>query len=287
MATPRPYWRGHLRLSLVVVPVRLYAAVSERDKVSFHKIYQPTGERVHYENVTESKGPVDKGRIVKGFEYEKGSYVTFEEEELEKVRLESTKVIDLVQFTKAEEISALYFEKPYFLAPDGKFAIEAYAVIREALRKTESVAIGQVVIARRERIGAIRPCGRGLLLETLRYAYEVRKSEEYFSDLPAGGVDKEQLDLAEHLIKQKTRPFDPKKFHDHYEEALRELVQAKLKHRKLPEIEAPEPTGKVIDLMSALKQSLGERAPGRAKKPATRKPARPRRAAAAKRRKAA
>jgi DNA end-binding protein Ku len=286
MAAPRPYWRGHLRLSLVVVPVRLYAAVSEREKVSFHKIYQPTGERVHYENVTKSEGAVDKARIVKGFEYAKGRYVTFEEEELEKVRLESTKVIDLLQFAKADEISPLHFEKPYFLAPDGKFAVEAYAVIREALRKTGTVAIGQVVISRRERIGAIRPCGRGLLLETLRYGYEVRKAEAYFSDLPAGGVDKEQLELAQHLIAQTTRPFDPSRFHDHYEEALRALVQAKLKHRKLPEIETPEPTGKVIDLMTALKQSLGKRGPGTRKRAAG-KAAKPRGGGPAKRRKAA
>lgn len=257
MAARRAYWTGHLRLSLVVVPVRLFAASSARSKVSFHKIYEPTGERVHYRNVTESRGPVDEDKIVKGFEYAKGRYVTFEEDELDKVRLESRRTIDLMQFAKVGEIAQLYFEKPYFVVPDGDYAVEAYAVIREALRKTGTAAIGQIVLARREHMAAIRPCGRGLLLETLRYAYEVRDGEDYFDGLPAGKVDEDQLELAEHLIARKTQKFDASRFQDHYEKALRELVQAKLKHRKLPEVEEPEPTGKVIDLMTALKQSLG------------------------------
>jgi DNA end-binding protein Ku len=265
---PRPYWSGHLRLSLVVVPIRLYAAASTRDKISFHKIYKPTGERVHYQNVTEKEGPVDSDKIVKGYEYAKGRYVTLEDEELERVRLESTQVIDLVQFAKADEISPLYLDTPYFVAPDGDFAVEAYSVIREALRKTRMAAIGQLVVARREHVAALRPCGRGMLLETLRYAYEVRKAEDYFADIPAQEVDPEQLELARHLIAQKSKPFDPSKFRDHYEKALRELVEAKLKHRDLPEIAEPRPTGNVIDLMSALKRSLGDgKPPARKSKP--------------------
>ena len=286
MAAPRAYWTGHLRLSLVIVPVRLFAASSERTKVRFHKIYKPTGERVHYQNVTESKGEVDDDDIVKGFEYTKGRYLALEEEELEKVRLESTRTIDLVQFSKVGEIAPMYYNKPYFIAPDGKHAIEAYAVIREALRKTNTTAIGQIVLARREHMVAIRPCGRGMLLETLRYSYEVRKSEEYFSDLPGDKVDDDQLELAQHLIKQKMRKFDASKFHDHYEEALRELVQAKLKHRKLPELEEPKKSAEVIDLMAALKQSLsGKKKPARSagrarkRKPATRSSGRKRKAA--------
>lgn len=275
MASPRAYWTGHLRLSLVVVPVRLFAASSERTKVRFHKIYKPTGERVHYQNVTESKGPVDADDIVKGFEYEKGRYVTFEDEELEKVRLESRRTIDLVQFSKAGEIAPMYYDKPYFVAPDGKYALEAYAVIRDALRASNTTAIGQIVLARREHMAAIRPCGKGMLLETLRYSYEVRDSEDYFEDLPDNKVDDDQLELAQHLIRQKMRKFDPGKFHDHYEEALRELVQAKLKHRKLPELKEPRKSGEVIDLMAALKQSLGEKkGPSRRAAARKRKPAR-------------
>jgi DNA end-binding protein Ku len=275
MASPRAYWTGHLRLSLVIVPVRLFAASSERTKVRFHKIYKPTGERVHYQNVTKTKGEVDADDIVKGFEYTKGRYVTFEEEELEKVRLESRRTIDLVQFSKVGEIAPMYYDKPYFIAPDGEHAIEAYAVIREALRETGTTAIGQIVLARREHMAAIRPCGKGMLLETLRYSYEVRDSEDYFADLPGGKVDEDQLELAQHLVKQKMRKFDASKFHDHYEEALRELVQAKLKHRKLPELEEPKKTAEVIDLMAALKQSLGEKkkpARGAKKAAAKRKP---------------
>lgn len=282
----RAYWRGHLRLSLVTAPVRLYAAVTSSGRIAFHKIHKPTGERVRYQNVVEGVGAVEKQDIAKGYEYEKGRYAIVEEEELERVRLESTKVIDLVQFAGRDELDPLYFDKGYFVAPDGKVGEEAYRVIREALRRDRKVALGQIVLSRRERIAAVRPCGRGLVLDTLRYADEVREAREFFADVEDDAVEPEHLELAREIIKRKTRPFDPGAFHDHYQEALRELVQAKLEGQPPPEPKAPRPAN-VVNLMDALRRSLGDgkeaakRAP---KKPARRpkKKAAPRRKTAAK-----
>jgi DNA end-binding protein Ku len=281
----RAYWKGYLRLSLVTAPVRLYSAVTESGRIAFHKIHKPTGERIHHENVVEGVGEVDKGDIAKGFEYEKGRYVIVEDEELERLRLESAKVIDLVQFSDRDELDPLYFDKGYFVAPDGKVGDEAYRVIREALRRSGKVALGQIVLSRRERIAALRPCGRGLVLDTLRYEYEVREGKDYFEDVEDKGVEQEQLELATQIMDRKTKPFDPERFHDHYQEALRELVQAKLKG-KLPEaVAAPKPTN-VVSLMDALRRSLGEKAEPRSKKPAKKKAA-PKRKAAKKPRKRA
>lgn len=283
----RAYWRGYLRLSLVTAPVRLYSAVTEGGRIAFHKIHKPSGERIHYENVAEGVGEVDKDDIAKGFEYEKGRYVLVEDEELERLRLESTRVIDLVQFAARDELDPLYFDRGYFVAPDGKVGDEAYRVIREALRRAGKVALGQIVLSRRERIAALRPCGRGLVLDTLRYGHEVREGAEYFEDVEDKGVEKEHLELATQIMERKSRPFDPTRFHDHYQEALRELVRAKLKG-KLPEAVAAPKATNVINLMDALKRSLGEKAPAaKGKKKPARKPAPKRKAAARPRKKAA
>lgn len=268
---PRAFWTGNLRLSLVVLPVRLYPATGSARKIGFHKIYEPTGERVHYQDVTESEGPVDKDKIVKGYEYQRGRHVTLADEELERVRLESTRTIDLVQFVESRAVDPLYFDKPYFLAPEGKAAAEAYGVIRDVLAETDKMAIGQVVFRRREHVAAIRPHGRGMLLETLRYQYQVRAADKYFGEIKRHKADKETVELARHLVETRTRAFDPDKFHDHYEEALRELVAAKLKHKKLPELPKQPAKSNVIDLMGALKASLKERRKPRAKAPAKRR----------------
>ena len=275
----RAYWRGYLRLSLVTAPVSLHAAVTSSGRIALHKIHKPSGERIHYENVVEGVGEVDKDDIAKGFEIEKGRYVVVEDEELERLKLESTKTIDLVQFVDRDELDPLYFDKGYFVAPDGKIGDEAYRVIREALRRSGKVALGQVVLSRRERIAALRPCGRGLVLDTLRYGHEVREGKDFFEGIEDAGVEKEHLELATEIMKRKTKAFDPELFHDHYQEALRELVKAKLKG-KLPEpLEAPKATN-VVNLMDALKRSLGDKTKSAPPaKPAKKKPAAKRKAA--------
>ena len=268
----RAFWRGHIRLSLVTAPVRLFSAVSESGRIAFHMIHKPTGERIRHQNVVENAGPVEKEDIAKGFEYEKGRYAIVEEEELERLRLESTKVIDLVQFASRDELDPLFFDRGYFVVPDGKVGEDAYRVIREALRRDRKVGLGQVVLSRRERIAAIRPCGRGLVLDTLRYAYEVREGREFFEDVEDEDVEPEHLELAREIIKRKTKPFDPEAFRDHYQEALRELVKAKLEGKLPPEPkEAPKATN-VVNLMDALRRSLGD-GEAKTKKRAARKPA--------------
>jgi DNA end-binding protein Ku len=253
----RPYWKGHIRLSLVAFPVRLYPAVETAKDVRFHYVHRPTGERVHYQPVVEDRGPVDRDEISKGYEYERDKYVIVENKELERLKLESTHTIELVQFVADAEIDPIFYDRPYFVVPDGKLAEEAYRVVRDALKEARKVAIGQVVLNNKERIVAMRPCGRGLLLETLRYDDEIREAERYFEDVSARPVGGEQLELAEQLINSKTAKFDPAKFKDHYQAALRELVAAKL-HGRLASKEKEKPAGgaKIINLMDALKRSL-------------------------------
>lgn len=257
---PRAYWTGHIRLSLVTFPVRLYAAVSQTEKVSLHKIKRDTGERIRYQDVTESgRDPVDKTDIIKGYEYEKGRYVPIDDEDLDKLRAESSHTIDLVQFTKQKDIDPIYYDRPYFVAPDGKIANEAFITVRDALRLSDKVALGQIVIAGKERIAAIKPCGRGMVLETLRYAYEVREAESYFEAIDEDfRIDKDQLALAEQLIEAKTAPFDPTAFKDTYQEGLLEIIKAKLADEKIEIREERPPPGKVVDIMEALKRSLEE-----------------------------
>lgn len=226
------YWTGHIRLSLVTFPVRLYNAVTQTQKIRLHKYDRGSQQRIHYQNVNEEGDVVEPEDIVKGYEYEKGSFVPVEDKELEKLRIESRHTIDLVQFSPISSIDPIYYDSPYFIAPEGEIAREAYLTLRESLRKTEKVALGQVVLANRERIAAIKPCGKGMIMETLRYNYEVRKAEEYFSDIADETVSKEQLALAEQLIDSKTAPFDPKKFKDKYQEGLQEIINAKIEHRR-------------------------------------------------------
>ena len=254
---PRAYWTGHLRLSLVSLPVRLYSATSGAHRIALHQIHRETGERVRQQLIVPDHGPIERDEITKGYEYERGRYVMLEPEEIEDIKIESKKTIELVQFVDTDEIDPIYYEKPYFVVPDGDLANEAFVVVRDALRAARKVGLGQIVIAGRENIAAIRPCGRGMLMETLRYADEVRESDLYFQDIKDLKADEEQLDLAKELIKRKTKPFDPERFEDHYQVALKELVKAKIEKRPADEPEdAPRRTGNVVNLMDALKRSL-------------------------------
>ena len=251
------FWSGHIRLSLVTFPIRLFPATSSRDKIVLHKYDRDSGQRIHYQNVNEDGELVEPEDIIRGYEYEKGSFVPIKDEEIDNLKLESKHTIELVQFTDLASIDSIYFDVPYYVVPEGNIAQEAYLTLRDALRMSKKVALGQVVLRDKERIVAIKPCGKGLLMETLRYAYEVRQADDYFEDIdPDTHIDEEQLTLAEELISRKTAKFDPRKFKDVYQEGLKEIVNAKLgkhpiRHKKEPPV--PE---KVTNIMDALRRSL-------------------------------
>lgn len=275
----RAYWQGQIRLALVSIPVEIYSATKSGAQISFHQIHEPSGKRIKYEKVAPGVGPVDVDEIVKGFEYEKGEYVLLEQDEIDAVKLESKKTLELTQFVDASDIDVLYYEKPYFVVPADDLAEEAFIVLREALRRTKKVGLGQLALRGREYIVSLKPCGRGMVLETLRYADEVNKAQGYFRDIPDAAPDPELLDLAETLIEKKTGSFDPKEFHDRYVDALRNLIERKkkAKGRKIIEEEGDEKPARgsnVVDLMAALKKSLekpGAAADSGSKKPATKK----------------
>jgi DNA end-binding protein Ku len=254
-AAARPYWTGFLKLSLVTIGVRLYTAATEKERVHFHQIHEPSGERVRQQLVVPGIGPVDRSDIVKGYEYEKGRYVTVDPDDLKRLRLETTDTIDIVEFV--DEIDPIYFDAPYYLVPDGSVAEEGYRVIREALRESGKIAVGQVVIGGHERVIALRPLGDGLLGNSLRYEDEIRKPEDFFGSIAADGADDDQLAIMEQIIARKTRPFDVSKFVDHYQQAVRELIDKKLEG-KLPAQEPERRPAQVINLMDALKRSLAE-----------------------------
>jgi len=272
----RPYWSGQIRLSLVSLPVNIYPALNRSRQIPLHEIYRPTSQRVHHQNIVDG-APVDREDIVKGYEVEKGEYVIIEPGEIKALKIPSKEVLEIVQFVAADEIDAIYYETPYFVVPDGKSGEEAFVIIREVLRQTGKFGVGQLAIGGRERLCAIKPCGTGILLETLRYEDEIRKADPYFEDIKNVKVDKEQLSLAKELIKRKTTSFKPEKFHDHYREALKELIDSKLEHRAPKEVVEEKPAGKVINLMDALRKSLregGTPAPKKSKpKPAHRRKA--------------
>lgn len=280
----RAYWQGQIKLALVSIPVEIYPATKSGAAISFHQIHEPSGKRVRYEKVAPGVGPVDRDEIMKGFEVSKGNYVLLDDEEIEAVKIESRKTLDLVQFVEADEIDVLYYEKPYFVVPADDLAEEAYVVLRDALRQTKKVGLGQLSVRGREQLVSIKPCGRGMVMEVLRYADEVHKAQSYFREIEDTKPDEDLLDLATTLIDKKTAPFKPAEFHNRYVEALERLIEKKRKARGgkriLEDVGEPDrPSGaNVIDLMAALKKSVGEG--GRdaakaasAKKPAARKPA--------------
>ena len=253
---PRANWKGYLRLSLVSCPVLLYPATSEREKISFHQINKQTGNRVRLKRVDEETGEeVPYDDIVKGYEVSKGHYLEVTQEELEAISLESTRTIDIDQFVPKDEIDELYDIRPYYIAPDGKVGADAFAVIRDAIEDMKMVALGRLVLTSREHVIALESRGKGLMGTLLRYPYEVRDEADYFDDIPAAHVTKDMLELARHIVKTKTGHFEPKKFEDHYEEALKELLDKKRKGEKItaPKEHAP---AKVINLMDALRRSV-------------------------------
>ena len=272
-AAARPYWTGFLKLSLVTIAVRLYTATTVKERIRFHMIHEPTGERVRQQLVVPGTGPVERDEVVKGYEYEKGHYVTVEPDDLKRLRLETTDTIDISEFV--DDVDPIYFDAPYYLVPDGSVAEEGYRVIREALRESGKIAIGQVVVGGQERVVAIQPLKTGLLANSLRYEDEIRKPDEFFNTIAADAVDEDELAMMQQIIKRKTRSFDPGKFTDHYQTAVRELIEKKLEG-KLPEKAPERKQAQVINLMDALKRSLAaeEKGSGEAPRRATSRPER-------------
>jgi Ku protein len=255
---PRAYWKGHLRLSLVTCPIELFPATSESEKTHFHQINKKTGHRLRQQMVDETTGKVvekdDKGR---GYELGKGRYVEIDPEELEAVEVESTHTVDIDAFVPAVEIDKRYLNQPYYVVPRGKAGVEAFCVIRDAMKDKDRVAIARIVMAHREHIIALEPLGKGLLGTTLRYAYEVRDEKTYFSDIPTPRIAQDMIKLAEHILDTKAAHFDPKKFSDRYETALRKLVKRKASGKKIEEPESEDKPSNVVNLMEALRRSVG------------------------------
>jgi|SRR6478735_4233576 len=284
----RPVWRGQIRLALVSIPVEIYPATKSGAQIQFHQVHEPTGKRIKYEKVVPGVGAVDKDEIVKGYEVSKGHYVLLDPEEIESVKLESRKTLDLVQFVDDDDIEAMYFEKPYYVVPADDLAEEAYVVLRDALRDANKIGVGQLAMRGQEYVVAIKPCGRGMLMETLRYADEVNKSTGFFRDIGDHKPDPDLLDMASMLIERKAGEFNPAEFHNRYVDALRELIEEKQKSKgekviQDPDADAAPPKGSnVIDLMAALKKSLGDDKSGKGSKPkkATAKKAEPKKAPA-------
>ena len=257
------YWQGQIRLALVSIPVEIYPATRSGAAIQFHQIHAPTGKRVRYEKVVPGVGAVTKDDIRKGFELAKGEYVLLDDDEIEAARIESRKTLELVQFVENGAIDVLYYEKPYFVLPADDLAQQAYGVLRDALRATGKAGLGQISVRGREQLVSVRPCGKGLIMEVLRYADEVTKVQNSFRDIPAVKHDPDLIEMATTLIEKKTAPFKPEAFRDHYIDALQRLIEKKRKagggKRILENVDDGD-SGKranVIDLMAALKKSVG------------------------------
>jgi DNA end-binding protein Ku len=269
----RPTWQGHLRLSLVTCPVALYTATQASGEVHFNLLHKDTHNRIRMIPTDPEKGPVERKDLVKGYEYEKDSYIVVTQDEIDSVRLESTRVIDIERFVDAADIDRLYWDNPYYMVPDGKLALDAFSVIRDAMGKTGKIALARVVMHQRERLLGLEPRGKGLVAWSLRSNKEVRDVGDYFDDIPAHKGDKEMVAIAEKIIEQKEGPFDPSKFNDRYEDALRDLIAEKRKGKgRTVKAEEPEDTN-VVDLMAALRKSLEAKGGGAAKKAAPKKAA--------------
>jgi DNA end-binding protein Ku len=255
----RPIWSGNLRLALVSVPVKIYPATASGARISFHQVHKPSGKRIRYQKIVPGMGPVDADEIVKGYEVGHGRYILLEEDEIDELKLEAKRTLDLVQFVDMGEIDPIWFDRPYYVTPDGELAEEAYGVMRDAMRRSKRYGLGQLVMRGREYIACLKPCGKGLLLETLRFADEVRAAAPYFADVDRSKPDPEMMDLANELMERKTAPFEAEQFKDRYTEALKELIESKRKHEKpvtVDEEEEPARGAEVIDLVEALKRSV-------------------------------
>jgi len=267
MAT-RPTWQGYLRLSLVSCPVALYTATSRSGEVHFNMLSKETHNRIKMIPTDPETGPVERSEIVKGYEIEKGHYVVISDEEIKNVRLETTRTLDIERFVDDADIDRLYWNDPYFLAPDGDMAVEAFAVIREAMKEAGKVALGRLVMHQRERLMALEPRDQGILAYTLRNRREVREAEEIFTHIKAVKPPPQMVEIATKIIDQLEGPFDPSQFNDRYEDALRALIKEKEKGHTIKAPEEPR-EAEVIDLMEALKRSLGQSG-GERRKPASR-----------------
>jgi DNA end-binding protein Ku len=254
---PRANWKGFLRLSLVTCPVALYPATSDSEKISFNQLNRQTGHRIKYLKVDADTGEeVPNEDIIKGYMLDKETFIEVSKEELDELALESTRTIDIDEFVGKSEIDPRYLIRPYYLRPDGKVGHDAFAVIRETIREMNKVAIGRVVLTNREHIIALEPLDGGLVGTLLRYPYEVRSEDEYFDEIQDVKVTKDMLDLAKHIVNQKSGSFEPEKFEDHYETALIELINQKRAGKPITPKERPRGEN-VVDLMEALRRSVG------------------------------
>jgi DNA end-binding protein Ku len=259
---PRPYWSGHVQISLVSFGVRLFTATETKSQISLRELDRRSGERIHHKNFTESDEQVDRSEIVKGFEYSKGEYVVLEPEELKQIRIPSKKTLQIAKFVDPKTIDLSYFEKPYFVVPEDEQQADTYSVIRKAMADSDRAGLGEIAFGGREHLVALMPLGgkdaRGMMAYTLRYPEELRDAGKIFGDIHVGKLDADQLDLAKELIKRNSSRFDPSQFKDDYEAALREVIDAKMHHRALPK-ESTARRGKVVSLTDALRQSLGKK----------------------------
>jgi DNA end-binding protein Ku len=268
---PRPYWSGQIQISLVSFGVKLFPATEAKSEIHFHQLSRKSGERIKHQKVSGDEEPVENADIVKGYEYRKGEYVMVEPEEIEHLRIPSRHTLEVTQFVDEDELDPEFFEKPYFVVPESDVQAEAFAVVRKALQTTKKVALGKIAFGGREHLVAVAAPGddklAGMMAYTMRYAEELRDPAEYFGEIKKVAVDDDQLSLAKELIKRKAAKFAPEKFKDEYEAALREMVEAKIKHAPIPRDEPAPKSAKVINLMDALRKSVrGDEAPAAPKK---------------------
>jgi len=268
----RAYWSGQVQISLVSFGINLFKASEAKSQISLREIDRNSGETIHHQNITESQKAVDRSDIVKGFEYRKGQYVLLEPGELEKIRIPSRRTLEIKQFVAIREIDLAYFEKPYFVTPENEAQAGTFNVVRKALAETGKAGLGEIAFGGREHLVALMPAARdapGMMAYTLRYAAELRDPAPVFAGIKGAKIDSEQLALAKELIQKNSRKFDPSRFQDDYEAALREVIEAKIHHKPLPK-EAPR-RGKVIALTDALRQSLREKSAKASREKARRK----------------
>lgn len=259
----RAIWKGQLRLSLVSIPVEIHSARNSSSRVSFRQIHKPSGKPVRYQKTVQGVGPVESDDIMKGYETDDGEYILLEPDEIDAIKLETKKTLELVQFVETSEIAPIWFDRPYYVVPTDELAEDAYRVVRDALRQTGKAGLGQLTMRGKEYLCAIRPCGDGLLMETLHYEKDIRDADPLFSSIADEAPDEELLEVATQLIDRKTAPFDASAFEDHYAAALRDLIDRKMKSKKTPRAKSSDDEGgtkgeNVVDLMDALKKSLKE-----------------------------
>ena len=266
----RPFWSGQVQISLVSFGIKLFPATEAKSEIRFHQLSRKSGERIKHQKVSSDEEPVEKSDIVKGYEYRKGEYVTVEPEEIEHLRIPSRRTLAVEQFVSEDEPGPEFFEKPYFVVPENDVQAEAFAVVRKALQETKKIGLGKIVFGGREHLVALSAPQddklAGMMAYTMRYAEELRDPAKYFEEIKKVSIDEDQLSLAKELIKRKAGKFESEKFKDEYEAALKELIEAKVKHAPIPREEPAPKTAKVINLMDALRKSVhGDEAPPKKK----------------------